>query len=222
MAGTSPMPVAKLKYSDGEYLLFPGKRVQIGRSVESDLVVNDLKVSRHHAVVEWDGLGFTIRDLGSSNGTFVNGQRIGDVPCKLQDGDQIVLHQQTFRFEMLPLRETGPLSGAVLDENELPGSPKGPRLVVRAGPDAGQEYVLWGDVVTIGRAGRESSWEIRLSDRTISRPHALVQREGDQFTLTDLGSANGTLVNGVKIEGPVTLNHGDSILLGGTELLFYS
>jgi adenylate cyclase len=65
-------------------------RVAIGRHYENDVVVADREVSKRHAVVErlQDG-GFVLRDLGSSNGTFVNGRRVEAL--KLRDGDEIRL-----------------------------------------------------------------------------------------------------------------------------------
>ena len=221
MAGLVPFPIARIKHEDGECLLYAGKSARIGRSSESDLVINDPKVSRNHALVEWDGSGFTIRDLGSSNGTAVGGRQLQDAPCRLKDGDQITIHTQTLIFEIIHVGVTAPLLDPCLEGSEPPGSPKGPRLLVRAGPDTGQEYILWGDRVTLGRASREASWEIRLSDRAVSRPHACVQREGESFQLIDLGSANGTLLNGLALNAPTTLTHGDIILLGETELVFY-
>ena len=221
MVGFLPLPFARIKYEGGECLLYPGKNIRIGRSSESDLVVNDPKVSRNHALVEWDGSGFTIRDLGSSNGTFVSGRQAPETPMRLKDGDQITIHTQTLVFEIIHVGVTAPLMDPREMESEPPGSSKGPRLLVRSGPDAGQEYVLWGDQITVGRASREANWEIRLSDRAVSRPHACLQREGETFYLVDLGSANGTLLNGQPVGTPAAIKHGDTILLGETRLVFY-
>jgi hypothetical protein len=52
----------------------------------------------------------------------------------------------------------------------------GPRLVVSAGPDQGQVFPLWGEVITTGRTSRDATWEIRLTDRAVSRPHARLER----------------------------------------------
>lgn len=102
-----------------------------------------------------------------------------------------------------------------------PDAIRGPYLVVSAGPDRGEIFPLWGEQTTIGRASREATWEVRLTDRAVSRPHARIERREDGYMLFDLNSANGTQVNGVLLEGPVELRHGDVISLGETRLLFH-
>jgi hypothetical protein len=68
-------------------------RVRIGREVvDNDLVLDDPSVSRHHALIEALDGGFQIRDLGSSNGTFLNGMRL-DRPLRLSAGDQLKVGQ---------------------------------------------------------------------------------------------------------------------------------
>ena len=71
-------------------------RLRIGRGEENDIVVDDLSVSRQHAVMQLSGGRFEIRDLKSANGTFVNGQRIGRAP--LDDGDLVEIGRHEFRF----------------------------------------------------------------------------------------------------------------------------
>ncbi|MCA1557624.1 MAG: FHA domain-containing protein, partial [Acidobacteria bacterium] len=71
--------------------------------------------------------------------------------------------------------------------------------------------------ITIGRSARN---DLCIPDPFASRVHAEVRREGDQFFLQDLGSANGTLYNGVTVEGTVPLNPGGRIQIGETEIVF--
>jgi hypothetical protein len=71
-----------------------------------------------------------------------------------------------------------------------------------------QRWSLAGPVITIGR------WQdndVVVDDRWVSRHHARVRREGDQYIIEDLGSKNGTVVNGRRIAGPVLLSDGDEI-----------
>jgi ribosomal protein L32 len=70
-------------------------RLRIGRAPDNDLHLANAGVSRYHAVIERDGDGYTIADLGSTNGTVVNGQRISG-PTLLQSGDTIALHEVRF------------------------------------------------------------------------------------------------------------------------------
>ena len=72
-------------------------RARIGRSEESEIFLVDPSVSRTHAVVEVDGTEPIVRDLGSTNGTFVNGERIEARP--LRDGDELMFGNTRMRFE---------------------------------------------------------------------------------------------------------------------------
>jgi hypothetical protein len=66
--------------------------------------------------------------------------------------------------------------------------------------------------------GRDASCRIAIFDALISRRHARIQCDGDQAVIEDLGSRNGTRVNGVLISGPHTLREGDRIGIGSHEL----
>ena len=80
---------------DGVYSI-EGK-VRIGRSEESEIVLVDPSVSRAHAVVEVRGGEPVVRDVGSTNGTFVNGRRVRSRP--LRDGDELLFGDTKMRFE---------------------------------------------------------------------------------------------------------------------------
>jgi pSer/pThr/pTyr-binding forkhead associated (FHA) protein len=78
--------------------------LRIGRQAELEVAIDDLSVSRLHAEILLDGDGWVIRDRGSSNGTIVNGVRIGRSPQPLRQGDTIQLGKLTFRVEELQTR----------------------------------------------------------------------------------------------------------------------
>lgn len=73
-----------------------GRRVQIGRQADNDLVLTDEAASRHHAEVIRDGDTCTLRDLESTNSTLVNGSRIG--VHALRDGDRIQIGATVIEF----------------------------------------------------------------------------------------------------------------------------
>lgn len=90
-----------------------------------------------------------------------------------------------------------------------------PILSVLQGPDKGREFsVSGGETVLIGRA----SGQVPVSDFTVSRRHAQIRRGQGEWLLDDLNSANGTYLNGKRVERPVRLKHGDQIRMGGTVL----
>jgi SARP family transcriptional regulator, regulator of embCAB operon len=91
-------PVAALRGADGQRHALAGMATRIGRSSDNDIVLSDVKVSRHHAAITVSGAAFVITDLGSVNGVRVGGQRI-DPTAELSDGDRIRIGDQEFTFE---------------------------------------------------------------------------------------------------------------------------
>ena len=89
-----------------------------------------------------------------------------------------------------------------------------PRLVM---PN-GQEIILKGQM----SLGRSVETDIRLDDTIASRKHAVIDVVGEQVTLTDLNSSNGTHVNELKIGASMTLHDGDRVRIGNTTLVFKS
>jgi len=90
------------------------------------------------------------------------------------------------------------------------------RLVVRRGPQPNQAFEVSKDVTTLGR---DISNDIVLNDRETSRHHLRLMRAGDTLTIEDLGSTNGTFVNGKRVSGVTPLQNGDMIGLGETVTL---
>lgn len=88
--------------------------------------------------------------------------------------------------------------------------------MVIEGPDRGARHPLSGRATTIGR---EMSNDITLTDEQVSRQHAKIISMKGSFFIQDLGSSNGTYVNGEKEEEAI-LETGDVLLLGQTELVF--
>jgi serine phosphatase RsbU (regulator of sigma subunit)/pSer/pThr/pTyr-binding forkhead associated (FHA) protein len=92
-----------------------------------------------------------------------------------------------------------------------------PDLIVKY-PDRSPDTFPLGRLrITIGRSARN---DLCIPDPFASRVHAEVRREGDQYILQDLGSANGTLYNGSTVEGAIALTSGGRIQIGETEIVF--
>jgi len=74
-----------------------GERLRLGREVDNDLTLPDLKISRYHALIEYQGQQYQITDLDSSNGTYVNRERITG-PTPLKNGDVILVGEIELTF----------------------------------------------------------------------------------------------------------------------------
>ena len=90
-----------------------------------------------------------------------------------------------------------------------------PSLVFLAGPIAGRRYKLADGEYVIGR---RSDCQIFVPDMRVSRQHARLFRDSDQWSLEDLGSNNGTFVNGVKVQQATTLRHDDEIVIANNRI----
>jgi pSer/pThr/pTyr-binding forkhead associated (FHA) protein len=94
----------------------------------------------------------------------------------------------------------------------LPGAAAGPagELTIEAGPDQGHTYRLSGDALRIGRSPDN---DLILRDPATSGHHARLERRSAQFFVVDLGSTNGTLVNGEPVQER-ELHSGDRVTIG--------
>ena len=96
----------------------------IGRAPDNQLVLNDTKASSHHAEISQasDGQSYSITDLGSTNGTFVNGQRIDqNVARSLNAGDTVRIGDTTFTYEISGASQVAPTIYATPGQGNTPG-----------------------------------------------------------------------------------------------------
>lgn len=92
------------------------------------------------------------------------------------------------------------------------------QLIMRQGPTPGAIFTLEGDQINIGR---ESSNEVSINDAEISRRHARLTFQGGKYVLEDLGSTNGTFVNGQRLAGPRVLKAGEVVSFGEQIVLVF-
>jgi hypothetical protein len=92
------------------------------------------------------------------------------------------------------------------------------RLVVSQGPQPGQAFVLDRDAMTVGRDPGNS---IAINDPQVSRQHARITNQGGLMVIEDLGSTNGTFINGMRLTGPHALTNGDAIGMGESVTLTF-
>jgi hypothetical protein len=92
------------------------------------------------------------------------------------------------------------------------------RLIVRRGPQPNQIYEMNKGIITLGR---DITNDIVINDPEVSRHHCRLTQGPGGYTMEDLGSTNGTFVNGQRLSGPRPLSHGDMVGLGETVTLAY-
>ena len=162
-----------------------------------------------------------VTDLGSANGTFVNGRGVGERVLRI--GDEIRFDRESFRVE-------GPADPGLTSEGPLAATrvrrdlgDAGPTMVStlagRLEVVAGMEPTSFG--LTKGKyvVGRGAGSDIQLPEGSVSSRHAQLERAGGGWRLTDLQSTNGTFVNGRRIQR-VEVNPGDRIRFGDVGMKF--
>lgn len=234
--------------TDGrEYTVGAGP-LTFGRDAGSDIVVAGHEVSRQHAEIRNEADGYLLLDL-SVNGTYVNGERIGKTHL-LARADVIRIGNDEFRFyadapphgtpdpavpssgpapapasppqgaaqrlsdTMHGIRETKPA------ERNTPPSPEAAplaSLLFRSGASKGRRLPIKVPVVNIGRGDYN---DIVIGDPSVSTMHAKLQRREAIWILTDLGSTNGTYVEGERLSGEVPLSPGTTLRFGDVIALF--
>ncbi len=115
-----------------------------------------------------------------------------------------------------PASETPVLGGPTRPLHAVGGGGPQAELTIESGPDAGHTHRA---SETALRLGRSPDNDLILRDPATSGHHARVERRGEQFWIVDLGSTNGTLVNGEPIQEK-ELNHGDRITIGQNAVHF--
>jgi hypothetical protein len=92
------------------------------------------------------------------------------------------------------------------------------QFVMRSGPNPGKVFPVEGNELTIGR---DTSNPISINDAEVSRKHAKMELRGSSYVIQDLGSTNGTFVNGSRISGMQVLNPNDIVSFGENIALMY-
>ena len=201
--------------------------ISFGRALTNDIVLDDGRVSRNHSRLDCNPSGCTIIDLGSSNGTYVNGLRIDK--AVLKPGDVVGMGNTQMRFEVAkPYEEAGMTAkytenelDQIIDEETLPvaiNETSITRLVIFTSEKTWEVPLEDLDSITIGRT--EAS-QLMIEQTKVSRQHAEIIRKGNIFILRDLGSTNGTWYKGESV-AEMILQDGDAFRIGNAQLVFKS
>jgi len=190
-------------------------RAIIGRAEECDIgLFGDPSVLGRHAQIERENSRFVISDLATSSGLRVNSRPVAR--ASLNDGDQISIGNYVLTFHsrakatgaIVPIleKEARSMSPPVV-QNAWLINPQGRRIAVPAGGSL--------------RIGREPDNSLVLDANTISRHHALIAAGDQKFQIKDLGSSNGTFLNGRRLGNEaVFLEPGDSVRFGSVSFQF--
>ena len=233
--------------TDGREYTLGSEPLVFGRDAAADVVVTGNDVSRRHAEIQTSADGYMLMDL-SVNGTYVNGQRIGPTQL-LARADVIRIGNDEFRFyaDAAPAAvprtsrpsptQRGPVmapTGAghqlsdtmhglpVSELRDLPTPPAAEALplaslLVRSGAFRGKRLPVRSPIVNIGRAEYN---DVVIAEPSVSTTHAKLQRRDDVWVLSDLGSTNGTYVEGDPVTGEIALTPGTTLRFGEVAVLF--
>jgi len=169
-----------------------GKRqICIGRSKGCDYVIaSDFASARHAFLIEEDTGKYILKDNHSLNGTYVNGKLIS-MPVPVTNTDRITIgdHHFTLSDVLRGSSRTGEKPQANISSKISVALSRKGRVLI----------------------GRSSKADYRINDFSVSRKHALITKESGRVFIEDLGSKNGTYVNGRRIKGKVEIGPRDEI-----------
>ncbi|MFZ3593734.1 FHA domain-containing protein [Streptomyces sp. BH104] len=252
------MPELVLELNGRTWTLDASRSYTLGRDPQGDIVLDDARVSWRHATISWGGRSWVIEDHGSTNGTFVQGQRIHqmeigpgssvhlgnstDGPCLTAQGSARAAavasphqaQQQAAGLAQQPppqqYQQQPSWSQQAPQQSEVPPQqwqqqPQAQKVpqqqgaggVAGAPPVYGDRSPTTFHQLALGRVmriGRSLENELVVSDLQVSRLHAEFHASPDgRFEIHDLGSHNGTYVNGQPIP------KGGTALLGPTDIV---
>lgn len=214
------------RLSDRARFAVPESGLTLGRDPDSHIVLGSEGVSRAHAVIAPGLLGYTLKDR-SVNGVWVNGGRVEETHV-LGQGDVVRCGLEEFRFDAD--EASFEPAGRVAEDASLPmAAPVAPparaqstRLlatleVLSEGPTLGQRYRLDRPTIQLGRGPHN---DIRLDNDSVSGTHASLVQRGGRWLLLDLGSRNGSRVDGELVREQCELPSACEVQLGALRLLF--
>jgi pSer/pThr/pTyr-binding forkhead associated (FHA) protein len=203
----------------GRIYALSADNITIGRGRRNEIIIHDNEVSREHCRLVKVLFDYEIYDLNSTNGTFLNGRPVHDAATPIFDkniielGDSIVLEYIASREapetpEPVPVRL---VAAPVAADYYL--------VLRRKSEPLPEVYLLDSPVIDIGRHLDNT---ICLVENQVSRFHMRLNRIDQDYLLEDLGSVNGTFLNGMRVEKPHQLKPGDYITIGQVIEMWYT
>lgn len=229
--GAAAVGARLVNVKTGASFALADRRILIGRDDACDLVLHGQGLSRRHALISPSGNGYVLRDQ-SANGTKVNGTPLAGARL-LVSGDVVEMMDEALRFELegMPAEavhmEHDDDGGAtqILDLSRIermtrglgPGRRMSCSLEVMSSRFDGTLFELDKPVCAIGRGSHN---DVVLRDDSVSLTHATLLRKGNVWYVLDLGSANGTWVDGSRASGERAISSGVRLRTGGVEMVF--
>ncbi|MEU9120839.1 FHA domain-containing protein [Streptomyces sp. NPDC048506] len=254
------VPELVLELNGRTWTLDPSRSYNVGRDPQGDMVLDDARVSWRHATVRWSSRSWIIEDQGSTNGTYVQGQRIHQMEIgpgstvhlgNATDGPRITLSAPAPAADAFSAQSAGAPQHQAAQGWQAPPAQQPPAQQGWQAPPQGQQppYVPpqqaaqqpvppqaaqppqeraaqrpTGDRPTtfhrldtgrVMRIGRALENELVVSDLQVSRHHAEFRATPDgRFEIRDLGSHNGTYVNGQPVAKSGTAPIGPNDIIG--------
>jgi ABC-type multidrug transport system ATPase subunit len=216
--GAAPALVVRAAGTDRT--LQAGPRYRVGRDPQSDVVVNEPRVSWQHAILRLENDQWLLEDSGSTNGTWAGPQRVHRVeitgPCQVRLG-----HPDTG-----PVLSCSVAAGnataiaSAVGEQRAPAAPQAPgepprRPAARPSSAMRQPSAIMALPARVLRIGRAPDNDVVVSDLSVSRYHAELRRlPGGGYEIADLSSHNGSYLNGQRITAATPVTESDIIGIG--------
>lgn len=210
---------------------FSGAAVTIGRGSGNDITIDNPAVSSRHARIFSEKAFVVLEDLGSTNGTFVNGEKIKKAVINSADDITVGKHQLKLSFEEgTGDFDAGSGSADVVDAldktmvfTHSPGKSGTPKaaiggFAIMEGGVAKEKIPMTDRVATIGKS---SDALIKLKGLLAPKVAALVNRSDRGYVLTSSGAKKPAIINGEKADKPYILKNGDVVEIAGITLRFY-
>lgn len=178
------MPIV-VQWNGGELLLSETQTAVVGRSDSVDITIKHPKMSRHHLLLYSEGGKWKAKDLDTPNGTYRSEKRVTEV--ELRDADSLFLGSTIGPELKVGLLSTGRPAGVKRTEQRVSRTEN--------------ELKKRNNLSSRFRIGRDEANDLVLDDFEVSRFHSEVTtKDGQNHEIVDLGSANGTFVNGSRIK----------------------
>ena len=211
--------------------------VTIGRDEENGIVIDNLAVSSFHAKIDKVGPDYIVTDLQSTNGTFVNDQKV--VSHKLSHGDNLMIGKHVILFvaaekgpeveakdkkgelDRTMMLDTAKQKELLAKQQVLPKTPKVPEKIGVVsfinGSDMGEIELK----KKLTRIGKGDTSEIKLSGVFLGSPAATISKRPAGYTIAFTGGRTKLKVNGKVVKDSVALKDFDTIELGSHKFQFY-